>query len=369
MKKTILSIAGVAILLISAVVLAGIYKFNIKEDDIYVETSSGGSVKYNDIIETTSSIIPVSSVIAAVGGDYVFVNNVIPAGVSPHGFDMSAKAMAALEDSEIVFMTGLEHIDGFLEKAADGKKQVHLADGMELLEASAHDHHDEHGDEHDEHEDEHKEYSEEGHDDHKEDAHHDDDHHDEHEKEEHHDEDRHDDHGEENHSTDPHVWLGKDNIITIANTIRAELSEVLPEQAEYFAANTAAFTAEVEKTYADFAANTAGKTPGEFIVFHDAYNYLFQSIGLNPDLKRPFSENVLHESGTAHFAELTNEIKSHGIKYIFREPQFSDTAVQKFVDQYNLSVGTLDPHGTDTSATGYIANLQNNLSALETIYE
>lgn len=296
-------------------------------------------------ISVSSSIIPLSSVINTIGGDYVEVHNIIPAGVSPHGFDMSARDMAKLEKSEIVFMTGLEHIDGFLEKASSEKKQIHLADGIKLLEASGHDH-DAHSE--DEHSNEHAE----------------DEHHNEH-VEEHSEEEHHDD----IHNKDPHVWLGKDNIIKIAGKVRDELSKVLPQQAEYFSKNTETFIEDIETIFADFETQTSTKTPGEFIVFHDAYNYLFESIQLDNNLKVPFSENVLHETGTAHMAELIQEVELHGIKYIFREPQFSDTNLKKFQEQYNLSVHTLDPIGTDDSANGYMTNLKSNLESLRNIYE
>lgn len=317
-------------------------------------------------VAVTSSIIPLSSVINAIGGEYVEVNNVIPAWVSPHGFDMSAQDMARLEKSQIVFMTGLDHIDGFLEKAAAGKTQVHLADGMELLESAPHEHHDEH-DDHDEHKDEHDSHWD--HEEHHSDEHHDDD--DEHKDEAHENEqhDEHEHHDEHGHDKDPHVWLGKQNIVTIAGKVREELSKILPEQAEYFKANEAKFTAELESLYNDFTTRVSWKTPKEFIVFHDAYNYLFESIGLDTNLKVVFSENVLHEVGTAHMAELIEEVELHGIKNIFKEPQFSDTNLQKFTNKYNLSVGTLDPLGTNESASGYMTNLKNNLSSLENIYE
>ena len=316
----------------------------------------------------TSSIVPISSVVRTIGWQYVEVENIIPAGVSPHGFDMSAQQRAKIEDAEIVFFTGLDHIDGFLGKSVPDEVQVHLADDMKLIEVEGHDDHDDHGDE-------------EAHDEHEEDDHSDDEHHDDH-KEEHHDDHKdeaydddhedHDDHeGEEHddHSSDPHVWLGKDNIITIAKKVEAELTEKLPEQAEYFTTNRQNFENDLNAIYADFAAKTAGKTAQEFIIFHDAYNYLFESMGLDRNLKVPFSQNVLHDTGTAHLAELIDEIKIHGITHVFREPQFSDSNLNTLANEYNLSVGTLDPLGTDDSAEGYLNNIKSNLDALTAIYE
>ena len=306
----------------------------------------------NEKLLVTASIIPLASVINTIGGDAVEVNTIVPAGVSPHGFDLSAKQMVTIEDSQRIFLVWLEHIDGFLESASDAQKQIHLADGIELLEASEHEDHDTHGDEHtdehDIHEDEHEQ--------------HDDGHTDEHDEHE-------DEHGGDIHNADPHVWLGKDNIIVIAQKIRDELSLLLPEQSAMFEENTQTFIADLEKLYSDFETQTSGKTAKEFIVFHDAYNYLMQSVGMDMNLKVPFSQNVLHEAGTAHMVELIEEIELHGITHVFREPQFSDGILQKFVDEYSLTLETLDPLGRDASANGYLDNIQSNLTALSNIYE
>ena len=320
-----------------------------QEEDILAPTTSEQerpdvAAAENNIITVSSSIIPLSSVINTVGWDYVEVNNIIPAWVSPHGFDLSVKQMLQVEKSEIVFLTWLEHIDGFLEKAVEEERQVHLADGIELLESSRHDHHEE--DEHHDNEYEGNNHSEDEH------------------KNDHEDEE-----GHEAHDTDPHVWLGKENIIVIANKVRDHLSELMPEQAEYFQANTESFEIELEKIYSDFASQTSGKTPTEFIVFHDAYNYLMQSVGMDLNLKVPFSENILHETGAAHMAELIEEVEIHGVKYVFKEPQFSDGNLQKFVNEYVLELGTLDPLGTDPWASGYIYNIQSNLETLSKVYE
>jgi zinc transport system substrate-binding protein len=59
----------------------------------------------NEKVQVSSSIIPLSSVINAVGGEYVEVENIVPAGVSPHGFDLSAKQMASISESKIIFLT------------------------------------------------------------------------------------------------------------------------------------------------------------------------------------------------------------------------------------------------------------------------
>lgn len=305
------------------------------------------TLEENPQLQVTSSIIPLSSLINSVGWEYVSVNTIVPAGVSPHGFDLSARQMVEVEKSDIIFLVGLEEIDGFLKKSAPAEKQVHLADGIELLKAEAHSHEEEHAHEEDEHKEEEKTV---GNEDIRSDEH------------------MYDDE-EHAHDSDPHVWLGKENITLIAQKIRDELSALLPEQGAYFSQNTEAFIVEMEQIYAEFETQVAGKSPREFIVFHDAYNYLMQSIRMDLWLRIPFSKNVLHETGTAHRVELIEEIELHGVRHVFREPQFSDGNLQSFADEYNLTIGILDPLGNDASASGYLQNLRNNLESLSLVYE
>ena len=96
---------------------------------------------------------------------------------------------------------------------------------------------------------------------------------------------------------------------------------------------------------------------------------MMQSAGIDLNLKVPFSENVMHETGSAHMAEFIEEIELHGVRNIFSEPQFSNGNLQKFAEQYNLTVAILDPLGADSSGSGYLKNLKNNLDNLGLIYE
>jgi ABC-type Zn uptake system ZnuABC Zn-binding protein ZnuA len=111
------------------------------------------------------------------------------------------------------------------------------------------------------------------------------------------------------------------------------------------------------------------KQAGKFIVFHDAYNYLLESVWIENDFKIPFSRNILNAPSTAHIVKLIEEVKLHSIKYMFQEPQSSQGDFQKFAAVYNLKVAILDPIWVDDSAGWYIENLQINLNNLSKIYE
>jgi ABC-type Zn uptake system ZnuABC Zn-binding protein ZnuA len=67
--------------------------------------------------------------------------------------------------------------------------------------------------------------------------------------------------------------------------------------------------------------------------------------------------------------ELIDEIKLHSIKMAFKEPQFSDSNLQKLSTDYDLKIEVLNPIGTDETAKGYIDNYKDNLLKLQSVYE
>ena len=314
--------------------------------------------KKEEKIKVTSSIIPISSIINKIWWEYVEVNNIVPAWVSPHGFDLSVKQRQEIEDSKIVFLVWLEHIDWFLEKAVNEEKKVNLSKWISLLKATEHEDHDDHSE--DEHHDEHEEKNHlHEHDEH---WHEDDEHHEEHDEDEEHED-------EHWHQYDPHIWLWKENIAIISETINKKLTELLPEQEDFFNKNKEELIKQVDELYLQFLNKTDWKTSTKFIVFHDAYNYLMESIWMDLENKVVFSENVLHESGTAHIAELIKEVEQKWIKNIFKEPQFSDWLVEKFSLEYNLEIWSLDPIWVDFSKDWYLKNIESNINNISKVYE
>ena len=62
-------------------------------------------------IQVSASIVPLASIVNRVGGNYVDVQTIVPAGISPHGFDLSARKVAEMSDNQAIFMIGSEEID------------------------------------------------------------------------------------------------------------------------------------------------------------------------------------------------------------------------------------------------------------------
>lgn len=331
MKKLIIIVATLAFI-ITIIWVAWYIKFNVLNDDVYVETNSWSVVKYNDIIQIETSIVPLASITNYIGWDFVEAISIVPTWVSPHGYDLKPEQMVDINKSDLVIYLNLDHIDGFLNKALEKKETLIVSEWIELVEWIEHSHE-----------------GEENH------------------EEEWHEEDEH--HEDEAHSVDPHIWNGTKNAIIIAEKITKKLSEISPENKEYFENNLNNLKIELETVKNDFLTKINGKEQSEFIIFHDAYNYLFLDLWIDSSKKVVFQKTVLSDPNSAEMKELIDEIKLHWVKVAYKEPQLNDSNLQKLSNDYNLEVLVLDPLVSDSSKNGYIENFKNNLKSLEKIYE
>lgn len=276
-------------------------------------------------IKVTTSIVPLASIANYIGGEFVEAKALVPAWVSPHGFDLKPNQIVSIEKSDLVVYLNMDHIDGFLNKSLEWKNNVlAVSKWIELLESEAHDHGEEW------HEDEHE---------------------------------------HEEHSTDPHIWGSSENAYIIAKHILDELIKLNPENKSNFEANFKSFKNELDDAKSEFNKDIEWKIQGNFIVFHDAYNYLFAELNIDNNKKHVFRTSELSDPNSAEMKFLIDEINQLGIKIIFREPQLNSDNLKKLANDYNLNILVLDPLWIDSSKDWYINNYITNLENLAKIYE
>lgn len=157
-------------------------------------------------------------------------------------------------------------------------------------------------------------------------------------------EEDHDEHTEDEHhhgAYDPHYWLDIDNMITMAQTLDAEFSKLLPSNAEHFHKNAAAYIAELQKLKSEFTTGLAECKNRTLISNHDAFGYLARAnklenvsvIGLSSD-EQPSARTV------AHVVEV---VKEHGMKTIFFEELINDNVSQTIARETGAKAVALQP--------------------------
>ena len=277
----------------------------------------------------TSSISPISSIVNEISDSSIKTNTIVPIWVTPHWFDMKVQEARNISDSKIVF-TIWSWLDSFLDSSLEGKYSVVLSDFVQLKKQKVH-HHDEHENENDEHADE--------------------------------------EHEENELVNDPHIWLWIENTSIIAEKVYEELTKLDFSKKDFYKSNLNSFNSELTKLTNDFEKFSKNKKTKNFIVFHDAYNYLFDDLKIDQTKKSIFEETPGEEPSTAEFKELVDLIKKNNIKIIFKEPELSSKIVDVLEKDYWLKVLELSPLGKSDKKWAYLENLKQNLEVLKNIYE
>lgn len=255
-----------------------------------------------DVVATTTIIADVAR---AVGGDRVTVTALVPPDADAHAWQPTPRDAALVAGADLLLVNGagLElFLGGLLENAA-GAKPVVVSAGAAVLPARGTGHADDeaHEDEHigmlgvdaicDDHDDEaHADETAEADDDHA--------------------------HG----ACDPHFWTDPANVMIWADNIAAALAAADPAGADLYAANAAAYKAQLADLDADIEALLA-PIPAERRVLVTNHNFLayfahrygFEVVGV------VLGETTLAEAAPQQVAALAETIRAEGVPAIFAE--------------------------------------------------
>ncbi|MCR9147900.1 MAG: zinc ABC transporter substrate-binding protein [Rhodobacteraceae bacterium] len=339
-----------------------------------------GGTALADAPRVAADIAPVHSLVARVMQGVSAPTLIVPPGASPHEYSLRPSQAAALQEADLVFWVSPEltpWLDGAVETLAPNATVTELleAEGATrlpfredaLFEAHAHGDdahsdagHDEHG--HDDHDHDHDDHD---HDDHDHDDHGHDDHgHDDHGHDDHKDHDGHEDHGHEGHDHgehDPHAWLSPDNGAVWLNVIAAQLSAADPDNAGAYFANAAAGREELTSLSAEINAILDPVRGGNFIVFHDAYQYFEAAFDF--PASGAISVSDATDPSPARIAEIQARVADQGVTCVLSEPQFNAGIVAVVTDGAKVQSGVLDPLGsTEEPGPDLYANVLRKLA-------
>ena len=297
-----------------------------------------GGAAYADTPRVAVDIAPVHSLVARVMDGISEPDLIIQPGASPHEYSLRPSEASALQAANLVFWIGpdltpwlTDTIETLASDAvatklmeADGTIELEFREGA-LFEA--HDH-DDHGDDddHDDHDE-----AESGHEGH--------------------------DHG----AHDPHAWLSPKNAMNWLNVIAGRLSAVDPDNAGAYFANAAAGRTEIETLIGEVTATLDPVRGGQFIVFHDAYQYF--EMDFDFPASGAISVSDASDPSPARIAKIQARIAEQGIDCVLAEPQFNPGLVATVLDGTDAQTGILDPLGSDLEpGPAFYPQLIRNLS-------
>jgi len=289
----------------------------------------GGSCVFADVPKVAVDIAPVHSLVSRVMNGIGKPDLIIPAGASPHEYQLRPSEAKAIHQAELVFWMGKD-LTPWLGKAlstlAEGTPVTALleVDEIELLEFregalfESHDH------------------------------------------------DDHDDHDDHAHGyNDPHAWLSPSIAKAWLNVIAAKLSEIDSDNAGTYFANAKSARLDLDKLSDEINKMLDPMRDKKFVVFHDAYQYFEKDFNISASGAISLAD--ASDPSPARLAEVRNRVVEESIQCVLAEPQYNQGLVTAVVEGTDSNTAIIDPLGVGLEAgpslyEKLIRNLAVNLS-------
>ena len=265
-----LSLAAAAVLALSA--CGG------STDSASSASASSAAASPGLIVATTVS--PLTSIVAAVAGDNVTIEGIVPEGTNSHTFEPEPQAAELLSTADLIFINGLKLEDPTLGLAEANKK-----DGAEIVELGTialpesdyiYD------------------FS----------------------------------FPKEEGKPNPHLWTDPGYAVAYADIVREKLSERDPTNAAEYQANFEAFKAEADKLAEAVRADQASVPEGQLklVTYHDAYAYFAKNFGW--EVVGAIQPSSFDDPTPAEVAGLIEQIRSTGVPTIFGSEVFPSSVLE-----------------------------------------
>ncbi|WP_227762167.1 metal ABC transporter substrate-binding protein [Zhaonella formicivorans] len=293
-----------------------------------VDTDSEKIAQRNKpVIYTT--IYPIYDFTKKIGGSRVEVIQIIPPGVEPHHFELSAKTLAELSKAAVLIYNGagMEPWIDKIKQALDGS-QVMMVDTSSKVNLIAFK--ENHEEQHEEEEHEGKIHRVDG------------------------------SEGEHRHDIDPHIWLSPLNAKIQGQAILEALQKADPANADYFLANYEQFARELDELHAEFTTVLNKTKKREIVVAHEALGYLAREYGLVQIPIRGLTAEA--EPSPAKIKEIIELAKNHNITYIFFETMVDPKVSQIIAAE--IGAGTLQINTLDNITQGQLADGEDYFSLM-----
>ncbi len=266
-------------------------------------------------LELAATIFPVADIARHIAGPGARVIQILPAGASPHTFDLTPGQVRQLQNSRLIFKIG--GVDDWIDVISESLPHaviVSLQKNIALLP-----------------------FHEDGH-----------------------------DHGRtptgEREEFDPHYWLSAENGAIMAKTIAETLANTDPARAAAYRDNCRAYVRELTSLHQEIKKDLSGLKTNKMIVFHDAWRYFAAAYGL--EIVAVFQASPGREPSPRDLQDLYARASNFGIKVIFSEPQLPSSSLEPMLEDLGLRLFVLDELGGFSSGDSYVNLLLRNARAI-----
>jgi zinc/manganese transport system substrate-binding protein len=292
-----------------------------------------------------------ADIVQNVGGDRVEVTTLVGPDGDAHVFQPAPADAQAVAGADVIVANGLGFegwMDRLVEASGTTAAIITASEGVTPIAfgEEGHDHGHEHA-EGEEHSHDHAEGEEQDHDHAAEEAGHD---------------------GHDHGAEDPHAWQSVTNVALYVGNIERGLAAADPEGAETYAANAAAYLAELDALDAEIKAAVAALPEDRrtVVTSHDAFGYFAAAYGLT--FVAPQGVSTEAEASAQDVAALITQIRDEGIAAVFVENISDPRLLEQIASETGAKIGgTLYSDalsGPEGPAGTYLTMMRYNIGQL-----
>lgn len=264
------------------------------------------SSKESGKVEVTASISPIKEFTELIGGDKIEVTSLVPDNAEPHDIDLKPRDFEKLTKSKLFIYNGLgmeDWLDEVKEQISEDKiKYVDTSENGNVIKTDG--------------------------------------------------------------KIDPHQWLSLKEAINQCNNIKLALSEVDPNNKDYYEENYEKVKNDFEELYNEYLPKFQSLEHKNFVTSHEAFGYLCRDFGLKQQaLNDLFGEGELTAK---KIEDLVKYCDDNGVNTIFSEEEDSQKEAQTLANEINGEVKPLYTLETKVEGKSYLEVMKINL---EEIYE
>ena len=243
------------------------------------DNSSSGDADNRPLIATT--VAPITSIAASIAGDRARIEGIVPEGTNSHTFEPSPQIAKLLSDADLILVNGLKLEDPTMKMAESNKKETTqiVEIGTLVLPESDYLY----------------DFSfpvEEG-------------------------------------KPNPHLWTDPGYAIKYAGVIRDQLSELDPENADYYAENFTGFEKQATELSNALTTDQVSVPAGnlKLLTYHDAYAYFAKSYGWT--VIGAIQPNDFADPSASEVARLIDQVKAENVTTIFGSEVFPSAVLEE----------------------------------------
>lgn len=232
-------------------------------------------------LDVATTVAPITSIAANIGGDRVDITGIVPEGTNSHTFEPAPQVAELLSTADVIFINGLQ-----LEEPTKELAEANMKDGAELVEL---------GDEVLPPEDYIFDFS----------------------------------FPEEDGKPNPHLWTDPTYAIRYAEVITDTFSERDPENADYYRQNLDTFTEKANALATSLRADQESVPEGnlKLVTYHDAYAYFADTFGW--EVVGAVQPKNFEDPTPVEVASIIDQIDAEDVTTIFGSEVFPSAVLEE----------------------------------------